>query len=63
MTKNLAEWPSKRGAITKIMPSDGCKGDTAPWRWNGGTILPNLNVIWGMSVDTSRCQQETFAMR
>ena len=21
-----------------------------PWRWNGGTILSNLDVIWGMSV-------------
>ena len=19
------------------------------WRWNGGTIFPNLDVIWGMS--------------
>jgi hypothetical protein len=20
-----------------------------PWRWNGGTVFPNLDVIWGMS--------------
>ena len=26
----MTEWPSKRGPITKIMPSDGCKGDTVP---------------------------------
>jgi hypothetical protein len=25
----MTEWLSKRGPITKIMPSDGCKGDTA----------------------------------
>ncbi len=28
MAGNLAKWPSKRGPVTKIMPSDGCKGDT-----------------------------------
>ena len=30
------EWSSKRGSITKIMPSDGCKGGTvllAMGRW------------------------------
>ena len=21
-----------------------------PWRWDGGTIFPNLDVIWGMSI-------------
>ncbi len=30
MAKNMTEWPSKRGPITKIMSSDGCKRDTAP---------------------------------
>ena len=30
MAGNLAKWPSKRGPITKIMPSDGCIGDTVP---------------------------------
>ncbi len=30
MAENLVKWPSKRGPITKIMPSDGCKGDTVP---------------------------------
>ncbi len=28
MARKMTEWPSKRGPITKIMPSDGCKGDT-----------------------------------
>ena len=26
----MTEGPSKRWPITKIMPSDGCKGDTIP---------------------------------
>jgi len=30
MARKMTEWPSKRGAITKIMPSDGCKGDGVP---------------------------------
>jgi hypothetical protein len=28
MMKNWAEWPSNRGPITKIMSSDGCKGNS-----------------------------------
>ncbi len=30
MAENLDKWPSKRGPISKIKPSDGCKGDTVP---------------------------------
>ncbi len=30
MAENMGKWPSKRGPITKIMPSGGGKGDTAP---------------------------------
>ncbi len=30
MAENLDKWPSKRRPLTKIMPSDGCKGDTVP---------------------------------
>ncbi len=30
MAANLAKWPSNRGLISKIGPSDGCKGDTVP---------------------------------
>ena len=26
------------------------KGIQFPWRWSGGTIFPDLDVIWGMSV-------------
>ena len=51
MARKMTEWPSKRGPITKIMPSDGCIGDTVPWRWESGTISTNLDGIWGMSVE------------
>ena len=30
MAANLGKWPSNRGLIPKIRPSDGCKGDTVP---------------------------------
>ena len=30
MARKMTEWPSKRGPLTKIMPSDGCIGDTVP---------------------------------
>ena len=52
MARKMTEWPSKRGPITKIMPSDGCKGDTAPWRWDCGMISTNFDGIWGMSVNS-----------
>ena len=27
MARKMAEWPSNRGPLTKIRPSEGCKGD------------------------------------
>ncbi len=30
MAENMGKWPSKRGPVTKIRPSDGCKGDAVP---------------------------------
>ena len=30
MARKVIEWPSNRGPITNIMPSDGCKGDAVP---------------------------------
>ncbi len=30
MARETTKWPSNRGPITKIMPSDGCKGDAVP---------------------------------
>ena len=35
---------------SKIRPSDGCGGMPVLWRWNGGTISTDLDVIWGMTV-------------
>ncbi len=49
MARKMTELPSKRGPIAKIMPSDGCKGDTVPLAVGGGTIFTNLDGIWGMS--------------
>ncbi len=58
MARNMTEWPSKRGPITKIMPSDGCKGDTVPLavgKWNdfhefgwhlGNVGLNNCPIFW-----------------
>ena len=50
MAENLAKWPSEREPISKIRPSDGCKGIRFPRRWYGGMISANLEVIWVMSV-------------
>ena len=36
MARETTKWPSNRGPITKIMPSDGCKGDAVPL---GGRIV------------------------
>ncbi len=30
MVENLGKWPSKRGPISKIRPSDGCGRDEVP---------------------------------
>ena len=30
MTENLGKWPSKRGPISKIRPSDRCGRDAVP---------------------------------
>ena len=50
MAENLGKWPSKRGPISKIRPSDGCKGDTVPFAVERWYVFPNLEVIWEMSV-------------
>ncbi len=51
MAGNLAKWPSNRGLISKIRPSDGCKELQFPRRWCGSKISANLEVIWEMSVE------------
>jgi hypothetical protein len=32
------------------------EGMPFPWWWNGGTISTVLDVIWGMSVESSSCR-------
>ena len=55
MARKMTEWPSKRGPITKIMPSDGCIGDTVPlavgkwyefheFGWYMGNVGYNINL-------------------
>ena len=54
MARKVTEWPSKRGPISKIRPSDGGKEDTVPlagerqydfheFGWHVGNVgcLPN----------------------
>ncbi len=57
MARKMTEWPSKRGPISKIRPSDGCGRETVPLvveRWYNfpefGCHLGNVGYIWGMSV-------------
>ena len=54
MAANLAKWPSNRGLVSKIRPSDGCKGNTVPSTVVRGYDLRkpggHLEVIWVMSV-------------
>ena len=49
MAEKLGKWASNRGLISKIRPSDGCKGDTVPSTVVRGMISANLEVIWAMS--------------
>ena len=53
MARKMTEWPSKRGPITKIMPSDGCIGDTVPLavgKWYDfhefGWYMGNVGYSW-----------------
>ena len=47
MARKMTEWPSKRGPITKIMPSDGCIGDTVSL--GGGKVVrfPRIWMVYG----------------
>ena len=67
MARKMTEWPSKRGPITKIMPSDGCIGDTVPlavgkwyefheFGWHMGNVgLTKFNVE-GLTSDADQEQ-------
>jgi len=52
MAENLGKWPSKRGPISKIRPSDGCGRDAVPLavgRWYDfhefGWYLVNVDLM------------------
>ncbi len=57
MARKVKEWLSKRGPIAKIIPSDGCKGDTVPlavgrwyefhgFEWH----LGNVGLYWDRQI-------------
>ncbi len=68
MVKNLGKWPSKRGPISKIRPSDGCKGNTVPSTVVRGYDLRKLgghlgNVGLGRSFDVLANNQRTLPIQ
>ncbi len=57
MAENLAKWPSKRGPISKIRPSDGCARDAVPLavgQWYNfhefGWHLGNVGIVYSHNV-------------
>jgi len=58
MAENLGKWPSKRGPISKIRPSDGCGRDAVPLaverRYDFpefGGYLGNVGLIYDNTFD------------
>ena len=51
MAGNLADGLPSEGRSQKSAHRIAAEGMPFPWRWNGGTIFPNLEVIWGMSIN------------
>ena len=54
MARKMTEWPSKRGPITKIRPSDGCGKDAVTLAVERWYDLPELGVIREMSAHISQ---------
>ena len=47
-------WPiglRNEGRSPKSVHRMAAEGMRSSWRWNGGTISPNLGIIWEMSVE------------
>ena len=68
MARKMTEWPSKRGPITKIMPSDGCIGDTVPLavgKWcdfhEFGWYMGNVGYNHAGSLEAARRLQNAVA--
>ena len=74
MARKMTEWPSKRGPITKIMPSDGCIGDTVPlavgkwyefheFGWHMGNVgLINFATIAARSMPATSGRSANFLL-
>ena len=70
MARKMTEWPSKRGPITKIMPSDGCIGDTVPLavgKWYDfhefGWYITNLDGILRIWMVYGECRLNLLGER
>ncbi len=61
MARKMTEWPSKRGSIAKIMPSDGCKGDTVPLAVGRWYDFPQFGGYLGNVGLSVRGRQRRFA--
>ena len=67
MARKMTEWPSKRGPITKIMPSDGCIGDTVPLavgKWYDfhefGWYMGNVGSHYGSSDNMALTREQNI---
>jgi len=47
MVENLGKWPSKRGPISKIRPTDGCGRDAVPLAVEGWYEFPEIGCHLG----------------
>ena len=47
MVENLGKWPSKRGLISKIRPTDGCGRDAVPLAVEGWYEFPEIGCHLG----------------
>ncbi len=50
MARKLTEGIPSAGRFLKSGHQVAAKGMQFPWRWDGGTISTNLDIIWEMSV-------------
>ncbi len=55
MAENLGKWPSKRGPISKIRPSDGCRRDAVPLALEWWYDFPEFGCRLG-NVDSASVQ-------
>ena len=60
MAENSGNGLPDEGRSPKSGHRMAAEGIPFPWRGNGSTISTDLDVIWGMSVDSLTYTQETF---